>query len=86
MNCHFYILYSKLADSFYLGSTCDELTERLRKHNTNHRGFTGRTNDWVVVYFEKFETKSEAYKRELQVKKWKSRRRIEALIHNDNER
>ena len=79
-----YILYSKTIDSYYIGSTCDELSERLGKHNSNHKGFTGRANDWNVVFFEKYDAKSDALKREMQLKKWKNRKRIESLIKNHN--
>jgi putative endonuclease len=37
-----------------------------------------------VIYYEEFETKSLAYRRELEVKKWKSRVRIEKLIRESN--
>jgi putative endonuclease len=56
------------------------MEERLRKHNTNHKGFTGKTNDWIIVYTEGFSTKDQAYACEREVKKWKSRKRIEDLI------
>jgi len=74
------ILYSKEADKFYVGHTCDEMTSRLQKHNSNHKGFTGRSKDWVVVYSEIYSNKSEAYARERKVKKWKSRVKIEGLV------
>jgi putative endonuclease len=80
MACSFYILYSQQGDSYYIGHTCDELEERLRKHNSNHSGYTGALSDWSVVHFEEFPDKSAAYKREREVKAWKSRKRIEALI------
>ena len=76
---YFYILFSKQLDKFYIGYT-NNLEERLRKHNTNHKGFTGKANDWEIVYFEEFDTKSEAYAREREVKNWKSRSRIEKFI------
>ena len=76
----FYILYSKNLNQYYVGHTSEGLDERLRKHLSNHSGFTGKAKDWIVVYFEEFETKSLAYRRELEVKKWKSRIRIEKLI------
>ncbi|WP_412466210.1 GIY-YIG nuclease family protein [Pedobacter sp. KLB.chiD] len=44
-----YILYSKTRNKYYVGSTND-LTNRLKKHNTNHSGFTGHTGDWCVVW------------------------------------
>ncbi|WP_099708703.1 GIY-YIG nuclease family protein [Flavobacterium sp. 9] len=64
-----------------MGHTSEGLDERLRKHLSNHSGFTGKTKDWIVIYSEEFETKSLAYKRELEVKKWKSRVRVEKLIN-----
>ncbi len=74
----FYILYSTSIDKYYVGHTLD-LPERLRKHNTNHKGFTGKTSDWKIFYSEQFATKSEAFAREREVKAWKSRKRIIAL-------
>jgi putative endonuclease len=76
---HFYILHSQHLDRYYIGHTSD-LTEQLKKHNTHHKGFTGKTNDWKVVYTEEYETKSAAFHREPQVKKWKSREEVEKLI------
>lgn len=78
--CHFYILYSPLADSYYVGHTADDLNSRLRKHNSHHKGFTGKVSDWHLVYYEKFTTKSQAYAREREVKAWKSRKRIEKSL------
>ena len=80
----FYILYSNLLDQYYIGHTSESLEERLRKHLSNHSGFTGKTKDWIIIYFEEFETKSLAYRRELEVKKWKSRIRVEKLINLNN--
>ena len=77
----FYILYSNTLNQYYIGHTSEGLDERLRKHLSNHSGFTGKAKDWIVIYFEEFETKSLAYKRELEVKKWKSRVRVEKLIN-----
>ncbi|OXA85898.1 excinuclease ABC subunit C [Flavobacterium hercynium] len=77
---YFYILFSENLNQYYVGHTSESLEERLRKHLSNHSGFTGKTKDWIVVYFEEFETKSLAYKRELEVKKWKSKVRIIKLI------
>ena len=79
---HFYILYSKAKDRFYVGHTSD-LKERLRKHNSDHKGFTGKTGDLKIVYSEEYTTKPEAYFRERQVKAWKSRKAIKKLISRD---
>ena len=76
-----YILYSHILDKYYIGYTQD-LTSRLQKHLTNHKGFTGRVSDWEIVYYEEYPTKTEAYARERYLKKQKSRRYIEKLISN----
>ena len=80
MPYHVYILYSLTRDRYYIGHTGDQPEERLRKHNTNHKGFTGKTGDWEIVYLEEYPTKELAYKRERELKSWKSRKRIEFLV------
>jgi putative endonuclease len=81
MNC-MYILHSAILDQFYVGHTSESLEERLRKHLSNHSGFTAKAKDWIVVYFEEFETKSLANKREFEIKKWKSKVRIQKLLES----
>jgi len=78
-NFYFYILYSQVLDKFYIGHTSN-LEERIKKHNTNHKGFTGKKHDWVVAYTETYPSKELAYAREREVKKWKSKIRIKELI------
>ena len=51
-----YILYSISLNKFYVGHTGDNLEERLRKHNSNHKGYTGRLGDWEIKYNEEYET------------------------------
>jgi len=75
-----YILFSESKNKFYIGSTSETLQERIRKHNSNHKGFTGNNTDWVLKYFENHSTKTEAIIREKQIKNWKSRKLIEKLI------
>ncbi len=84
MAYHLYILFSSGKNKYYIGHTGDELEERLRKHNSNHKGFTGKINDWKIVYTEVFVTKEIAYKREREIKSWKSRARIEKLISSEH--
>ena len=78
MNYFLYILFSEKLNRYYVGYTAD-INERVRKHNSNHKGFTGKTSDWELVYSESFETKEDAYAREREIKKWKSRKKIEEL-------
>ena len=82
MQALFYILFSASADKYYIGHTTEPIEERLRKHNSNHAGFTGKFSDWNIAYTENHLTKRDAYRRELEVKSWKSRKKIEALIAN----
>ncbi len=82
MNYYFYILHSPSFDKFYIGHTQD-LDKRLIRHNQKSKGFTGSINDWMIIYSETFDNQSEAYARERQVKKWKSRDRIIALIEKN---
>ena len=74
-----YILYSENRDRYYIGSTQD-IEDRIERHLTSSRGFTSRAKDWELKYCEEFATREEAYARELQIKKWKSRKMIEKLI------
>ena len=75
-----YILHSQKINKFYIGATSDSMEERLRKHNSNHKGFTGRANDWKLVYSEEYNSMVLALKREKEIKKWKSSLRIKKLI------
>ena len=54
---HVYRLHSKLLDRYDIGSTQD-ITKRLEKHLSNHKGYTSRAKDWLVVYSESYLTKS----------------------------
>ena len=80
MSATFYVLFSARLDRYYVGHTTGSLEERLRKHLSDHRGWTARAKDWRVVHVEEHPDKGSAYRRELEVKGWKSRQRIEGLI------
>lgn len=80
--CFCYILYSKSLDKYYIGHSCEDLQERLRKHLSNHKGFTSTAKDWIIIYSENYNSKSEAYKRELEIKAWKSKLKIIKLVES----
>ena len=80
MEFYCYILYSNSINKYYVGYTADDLQIRLNKHNSNHKGFTGKIRDWRLVYHEVFVNKTDALKREKYIKKQKSRSFIEKLI------
>lgn len=74
-----YILYSSTIDRFYIGYTSMSLPERLGKHNTNHKGFTGQTNDWAIRWAEPFDDKTQAIRKEKQIKRRGAKRFLESL-------
>ena len=76
----FHILYSASLDRYYLRHTTEAMEERLRKHLYNHGAWTSRAKDGEIIHHEAFTDKATAYRRELEVKSWKSRGRIEELI------
>ena len=80
-----YILHSKIIDKYYVGST-DDLEWRLKRHNMGWGRFTKRGIPWELVYHENFDTKSEALKREKEIKNKKSRIYIENLIRHSGGR
>ena len=62
--CCCYILFSKSLNEYYVGYSCEILQERLRKHLSDHRGFTSKAKNLTIVYSENFDFKIKAYKRE----------------------
>jgi putative endonuclease len=79
----FYILHSTQLNKHYIGFTGDLIEDRLRKHLSDHSGFTSKAKDWLVVHVEHFQLKSDAARREKEVKAWKSATKIRALYSLD---
>jgi len=77
-----YIIYSAAKNKFYIGSTSN-LEDRINKHNSNHKGFTGNQLDWQLKWSQALDQKTDAMAREKQIKAWKSRKMIEKLIRED---
>ncbi len=79
MDYFVYILYNPKLDRYYTGSTGD-LEDRMKRHNQGRSKATkGGAPYWELAYREKFETRSEAVRRENEIKKKKSRKYIEFL-------
>ena len=74
-----YILKSLASERYYIGQTGD-LELRLQSHNENLVKSTKNRGPWEIVYFEEYETRSQAMQRERYLKSLKSRKRIEELI------
>jgi len=75
-----YILISEKSGRFYVGHS-NNLEERLTTHNTGKVKSTRNKGPWKCLYFEKYDTKLEANRRELHIKKQKSKKYIEDLIN-----
>ena len=67
-----YVLRNSTTNKRYIGYTSN-LEERIRRHNTNHAGFTGQAGEWHVIYYEEYTSKSSALKREKFLKSGKGR-------------
>ena len=74
-----YIIYSAKLNKYYVGA-CIDLERRLHEHNIGHSKFTSLGMPWILRYKEYFETLQQAKKRELNIKKMKSRKYIESLL------
>ena len=76
-----YIIYSPSLDRYYIGHS-QNLEDRLIRHNNSGSKSTKKANDWKIVYYKSFLTRSEAVQKEIQIKKNKSRKYIEWLIQS----
>ena len=74
-----YIIYSEKIDRYYTGIT-EDLEWRLERHNQGWGRFTKRGIPWNVVHIEEYEEKSDALKREREIKNRKSRSYIDSLL------
>ena len=69
-------------NSYYVGHT-ENLSERFETHLNGHgAAHTKKHSPKEIVYTEKFETKADAARREIQIKKW-SRAKKEALVSGE---
>ncbi|MHB8854526.1 MAG: GIY-YIG nuclease family protein [Ignavibacteriaceae bacterium] len=66
-----YILKSIKNSRFYIGHTADP-RKRLIEHNSGKTRSTKAYAPWEIVYTEDFGTKSKAYRREMEIKSYKS--------------
>ena len=78
-----YIIKSgnKKVDKIYIGAT-NNLKRRIKDHNNGNTKSTKSFIPWKLLYCEEYKSKREALCREKQLKRWKSRKRIENLISN----
>ncbi len=65
-----YILKSIATNKYYIGQTHD-LKTRLIRHNAGKNKSTKYAAPWACVYREEYDTRSEAFAREQQIKRYK---------------
>jgi putative endonuclease len=75
-----YILHSETCNRYYVGSTND-LARRLEEHGRGHSLATRDRGPWKLLYQEEFGSLADARRREVEIKRWKSSRMIQALIN-----
>lgn len=82
MPWHIYIL---LCDqkTYYVGLTSN-IPQRFKSHKNKENLATKKFSEVKLVYSEDFETRKEAEKREIQLKKWSSAKK-KALVDGDIE-
>ncbi len=76
-----YVLYSKDYDKIYIGYTSD-LEQRLLSHNElGKKGWTIKFRPWQLIYKETIQLKSDAMKREKELKTAAGRNFIWSIIN-----
>ncbi|CAN0327750.1 unnamed protein product [Chrysoparadoxa australica] len=77
-----YVLYSPSHDEIYIGYSSD-VDRRLAAHNhAMNSGYTKRYQPWELVFSEGFDQRSEAMRREQELKSAKGRAFIWEIIRN----
>jgi putative endonuclease len=79
MGYYVYILQSTATRRYYIGQSQDVET-RLLYHNANYSKSLKNRGPWNLLYHEHYATRSEAMRRERQIKSWKDRAMIERLV------
>ena len=74
-----YVLKSIEKSRYYIGHTSN-LERRISDHNKGKTRSTKAYKPWELVYFEEFESRSDAYKREMEIKSYKSGIKFHMLL------
>ena len=78
-----YILASRRNGTLYTGFTHNLIGRTWSHKNNLVQGFTNKYQVHILVYYEVFEDREAALKREKQLKKWQRKWKLE-LIEKDN--
>ena len=75
---HVYVLRSATTSRRYIGS-CENVDERLRRHNLGHSKATRHGIPWILVHRESFSSRTEATRRERYFKTGRGREELDGL-------
>ena len=76
-----YIIKSLRFNKYYIGYT-GNIKKRLNYHNKGSNQSTKTYRPYKLIYLEKYNTKTEAIKREKQIKKYKGGKAFKLLINS----
>ncbi|PLS82092.1 endonuclease [Candidatus Saccharibacteria bacterium] len=76
-----YVIYNRQAGKIYIGQTAN-IDKRMQEHNQHtFKGFTARfQGSWELIFKESTATRSEALKREKQLKSFRGREFVKTFI------
>jgi putative endonuclease len=74
-----YVLQSQKTGRRYVGS-CENLTERIRRHNAGDSKATKHGVPWILIHSEGFDTRSSAGRRERYYKTGRGREELDKLL------
>ncbi len=77
--CFVYVLHSQKYDKIYIGMTSN-LESRLFAHNNLPSGWTKNYRPWKLIHSEQFAEKSDALKRENELKSHQGRNYIRNIL------
>ena len=81
MTYYVYILKSLKNGKHYIGST-NNLADRLKRHNEGRSKYTKSGMPWELLYSEQHPDRSNAVKRENEIKKRKNKEYVEKLVNS----
>ena len=78
-----YVLYTETHNKIYIGYTSN-LIQRFKSHQLLGKDWTAKFRPWIVIYCEYFSEKSDAQKREIQLKQYRNRLKIHTQINHES--
>jgi len=79
-----YILKSEKTGRYYIGH-CEDMHERMKRHNGGYVRSTAPYRPWVVIYQELSQNRLRASQREKQIKSYKGGEAFRKLLYKAKE-